>query len=450
MAQSYHPDTPQTIPIADLIHSEQQLNPDVSSYPDYFQRDEWVTARITQFSLTVGEGAVLRRIAHYAGTKAGCWAGIDRIAADIGSHEKTVRRALKALVQHGLIEEEGRKDRTKILTLCFDSGQNARFTVDETGHFVPETGHSARSEENSQGQNARFAAGDTGHSVPNTGHNARLHENSERQNARFDSDETGHFIPQSGHGARIEHDETGHSVSETGHHARLTVITKEQRREDEYISSSSSSDPQVKADKMSGAQDPVVGGIGAGGRAPPSASEQAPPGGDAVAFEIDWNRLPPAYSGALIEYALREYARYHTWRSVGSAKGFYRRAWVKFLEDLRDWETARLRSLAEGTDERAGSFSAGGRGVLTDEEFAALPKCPDCNHWHLSEADRDICNDCRWNPGWFRSESHQVIPGYCPEDCPASLRAAESSGFGDFEDSVAGGASEETAGYDRY
>lgn len=136
MAKEYHPDTPQTIPHAALIHSERELNPDNSRYPSYFQRDDWVTAKIAEHRLSLPEGAVLRRVSHYAGTAAGCWAGIDRIAADLGCHEKTVRRAIEVLVREELVTQGGWRSRVRILILTLDTGLSARSDIPDSGQRV--------------------------------------------------------------------------------------------------------------------------------------------------------------------------------------------------------------------------------------------------------------------------------------------------------------------------
>ena len=136
MAKEYHPDTPQTIPHAALIHSERELNPDNSSYPSYFQRDDWVTAKIAEHRLSLPEGAVLRRVSHYAGTAAGCWAGIDRIAAELGCHEKTVRRAIEVLLREGLVTQGGWRSRVRILILTLDIELSARSDIPDSGQRV--------------------------------------------------------------------------------------------------------------------------------------------------------------------------------------------------------------------------------------------------------------------------------------------------------------------------
>ena len=140
MATEYHPDTPQTIPHAALIHSERELNPDNSSYPSYFQRDDWVTAKIADHQLSLPEGAVLRRVSHYAGTAAGCWAGIDRIAADLGCHEKTVRRAIEVLLRDRLVTQGGWRSRVRILMLTLDTGLSARSNIPDSGQRVHDSG----------------------------------------------------------------------------------------------------------------------------------------------------------------------------------------------------------------------------------------------------------------------------------------------------------------------
>ena len=135
MAKEYHPDTPQTIPHAALIHSERELNPDTSSYPSYLQRDDWISGKIAEHRLSLPEGAVLRRVSHYAGTAAGCWAGIDRIAADLGCHEKTVRRAIEVLLREGLVTQGGWRSRVRVLILALDTGLSARSAL--TPDFPP-------------------------------------------------------------------------------------------------------------------------------------------------------------------------------------------------------------------------------------------------------------------------------------------------------------------------
>ena len=140
MATEYHPDTPQTIPHSALIHSERELNPDNSSYPSYFQRDDWVTTKIADHQLSLPEGAVLRRVSHYAGTAAGCWAGIDRIAADLGCHEKTVRRAIEVLLRDRLVTQGGWRSRVRILMLMLDTGLSARSNIPDSGQRVHNSG----------------------------------------------------------------------------------------------------------------------------------------------------------------------------------------------------------------------------------------------------------------------------------------------------------------------
>ena len=167
MAKGYHPDTPQTIPHAALIHSERELNPDNSSYPSYFQRDDWVTTKIAEHRLSLPEGAVLRRVSHYAGTAAGCWAGIDRIAAELGCHEKTVRRAIEVLLREGLVTQGGWRSRVRILMLTLDTGLSARSNM-------PDSGQTVWSEENDIGLSARSDIPDSGQRVHDSGQRVQL------------------------------------------------------------------------------------------------------------------------------------------------------------------------------------------------------------------------------------------------------------------------------------
>ena len=171
MATEYHPDTPQTIPHSALIHSERELNPDNSSYPSYFQRDDWVTAKIADHQLSLPEGAVLRRVSHYAGTAAGCWAGIDRIAADLGCHEKTVRRAIEVLLRDRLVTQGGWRSRVRILMLTLNTGLSARSDI-------PDSGQRVRSEEDETGLSARSDIPDSGQRVHDSGQ--RVHDSGQR------------------------------------------------------------------------------------------------------------------------------------------------------------------------------------------------------------------------------------------------------------------------------
>ena len=201
MAKEYHPDTPQTIPHAALIHSERELNPDTSSYPSYLQRDDWVSGKIAEHRLSLPEGAVLRRVSHYAGTAAGCWAGIDRIAAELGCHEKTVRRAIEVLLREGLVTQGGWRSRVRVLILALDTGLSARSDI-------PDSGQRVRSEENDTGLSARSDIPDSGQRVPDSGQR----------------------VPDS-----------GQRVPDSGQRVRLTSLTdKEQKkRENKYPLSSS-------------------------------------------------------------------------------------------------------------------------------------------------------------------------------------------------------------------
>ena len=206
MAKEYHPDTPQTIPHAALIHSERELNPDTSSYPSYLQRDDWVSGKIAEHRLSLPEGAVLRRVSHYAGTAAGCWAGIDRIAAELGCHEKTVRRAIEVLLREGLVTQGGWRSRVRVLILALDTGLSARSDIPDSGQKVRseenDTGLSARSDIPDSGQKVRSEENDTGLStrsdIPDSRQKVRSEENDTGLSARSDIPDSGQRVPDSG------------------------------------------------------------------------------------------------------------------------------------------------------------------------------------------------------------------------------------------------------------
>ena len=212
-AAAQHPGA--QLPHADLVHLERQLNPDSRAYPSLLERDHWATEQILSLKLNVAEGAVLRRICHYAGTPQGCWAGIDRIALEIGSHEKTVRRAITTLKEHNAVLQGPWKDRVRTLLLNFDSTATTETPPNDSGlsarYQLTDTGLSARSDQNDIGLSARSElpqqSGDSGH------------------RARSEPDHIGLS-------ARSQPNDSGHSVPDSGQKVHLTGKNKKEERED--------------------------------------------------------------------------------------------------------------------------------------------------------------------------------------------------------------------------
>ena len=289
MAKEYHPDTPQTIPHAALIHSERELNPDNSSYPSYFQRDDWVTAKIADHQLSLPEGAVLRRVSHYAGTTAGCWAGIDRIAADLGCHEKTVRRAIEVLLRDRLVTQGGWRSRVRILMLTLDTGLSARSNI-------PDTGRRVRSEEDDTGLSARSNIPDSGQRVHDSGQ--RVHDSGQRVH---DS------------GQRV-HD-SGQRVHDSGQRVRLTSLTDKEQTERETIYILSSSQKERPGSKQK--QDVVL--------------QHYP--------LIKEDELAEQY----ILDILKEFDSFGAgrWTSRSAAIATYKRSPSRLARDLEDWQANR-------------------------------------------------------------------------------------------------------------
>ena len=258
------------LPHADLVHQERQLNPETRPYPGVLDRDQWATEKIILHKFNLAEGAVLRRICHYAGTPQGCWAGIDRIALEISAHEKTVRRAINTLREANVVLQGPWRDRVRTLLLNFDDTSPAENQANDSGHSarsqLTDTGLSARSQLGDIGLSARSGESDE---YPDSGHSAR----SEPQHI--------------GLSARSGAGDSGHSVPDSGHCARLTGKNKKEEREDIDNLSLFSGFPSGSPGRKSGVAlqtqgTPVreTGVAGGDGPTPPEQRSESPPTSD--------------------------------------------------------------------------------------------------------------------------------------------------------------------------
>ena len=116
------------LPHAELVHD---ATPDYSGYPGPVDRRKWATGIGIAFGLSGTERSILQSYAHDAGTPQGCWKSAATMAYELGHHEKSIRDARDKFLELGILQDAGRRNRARRLTLNFDvTGPDTRLQPD--------------------------------------------------------------------------------------------------------------------------------------------------------------------------------------------------------------------------------------------------------------------------------------------------------------------------------
>ena len=116
----------------------QGIEPDHSVYPGPVDRRQWATAVGIKFNLSLAERSILQSYAHDCGTPQGCWKSADKMAYELGCHEKSIREARGKLISLKVLNDEGRRKRAQRVTLNFNvTGPQARFPLNKSRTTPP-------------------------------------------------------------------------------------------------------------------------------------------------------------------------------------------------------------------------------------------------------------------------------------------------------------------------
>ena len=115
-----------------------QFEAETPNWPGILTRMKWTRAVIRTFKLPPPQAALLNEIAYRDGKGIGCTATMETLALDTGYNEKSIRRAIQALEQTGVIIAHGNPGQKKIMGLPVRNGQLLWPTPDrESGVCVP-------------------------------------------------------------------------------------------------------------------------------------------------------------------------------------------------------------------------------------------------------------------------------------------------------------------------
>ena len=100
-----------------------QFEAETPNWPGILTRMKWTRAVIRTFKLPPPQAALLNEIAYRDGKGIGCTATMETLALDTGYNEKSIRRAIPALEQTGVIIAHGNPGQKKIMGLPVRNGQ---------------------------------------------------------------------------------------------------------------------------------------------------------------------------------------------------------------------------------------------------------------------------------------------------------------------------------------
>ena len=111
------------LPHPDVVVQAKNTEEDSPNWPNYLERSIWSRAIIRAHQLPPPQAAVMNEIVFRDGRGVGCTATMATIALDTGYNEKSVRTAIKALVDKRIIIANGGPGQRKILGLPVKDGQ---------------------------------------------------------------------------------------------------------------------------------------------------------------------------------------------------------------------------------------------------------------------------------------------------------------------------------------
>ena len=103
--------------------AENQPQADHPNWPGILDRMKWTRAMIRAYKLAPPQAALLNEIAYRDGRGIGCTATMETLALDTGYNEKSIRRAIQALEQRGIVIAHGSQGQKKIMGLPVKNGQ---------------------------------------------------------------------------------------------------------------------------------------------------------------------------------------------------------------------------------------------------------------------------------------------------------------------------------------
>ena len=111
------------LPHTDVVAQAQTTQDDHPNWPNFLERSKWTRAIIRAFQLPPPQAAALNEVAYRDGRGLGCTATMATIALDTGYNEKSIRSAIKELVDKKIILANGGPGQKKLLALPVKQGQ---------------------------------------------------------------------------------------------------------------------------------------------------------------------------------------------------------------------------------------------------------------------------------------------------------------------------------------